>query len=385
MNKKFVLCVLSVILALPTEGAAAYLDRQPDNPAGHMFTRRALFVSVIQDPPALSSREQIAGVVDFAVRARIGTLFVQIYRANKAWFPSKIGDPGPYETCLKRVGEDPLAFLIRRAHAAGIEVHAWLNMLSLSTNEEAPLLKKYGRDILTKNLKDKNKLRDFLIDDQYFLEPGDLRVRQELSNLVGEILRAYPDLDGIQFDYIRYPDKNPAYGFTKMNVARFKKETGIAVIEERSQVWKDWKRDQVTGLLEQLVKKVRVLRPDIRVSTTGCTPYSRAYHEAFQNWPAWIERGLVDFVTIMSYSPDTSEFAKYVSDAQKRTADFKKVNVGIGAYEMVRSPEVFARQFRLCQSSGAGACVFFHYGSMLQNTALADSLTGPAKSGSPSR
>lgn len=339
-----------------------------------LFLHRGLFVSVIQDPPVLSSREEIAKLVDFAKKAHIQTLFVQIYRANKTWFASKVGDSQPYEASLKSVSEDPFALLIKQAHASGIEVHAWLNLLSLSGNADAKLLKKYGTEILTKNLKEKKTLDDYKIDNQYFLEPGDLRVREELSNMVEEILRAYPALDGVQFDYIRYPDRNPAYGYTKMNVGRFKKATGLKTVEEESKIWKDWKRNQVTGLLELLVKKARAIRSDIQISTTGCMPYSRAYHEAFQDWPSWLERHLVDFVTVMSYIKNTPEFERYILDVKKKVPDFKKVNIAIGAYALEHLPETFEQQFQLCEKAGSGACVILHYGSLLDDPVLASPL-----------
>lgn len=193
-------------------------------------------------------------------------------------------------------------------------------------------------------------------------------------NIVGEVLCAYPDLDGVQFDYIRYPDKDPAYGYTQINTQCFKKETGIETIEENSQSWKDWKRAQVTGFLELLVKKTRSLRPDIQISVTGCMPYSRAYHEAFQDWQSWLRRGLVDFVTIMSYSPNPREFKEWISNIKAKVSDFKKVNIGIGAYKLARSPETFEQELRFCEESCGGACVIFHYGSLLENSALADLL-----------
>ncbi len=337
-------------------------------------TTRGLFVSVIQDLPVLSSRKEITRLVDFSKKAHVQTLFVQIYRANKAWFPSKIADSAPYEASLKSVLEDPFALLIKEAHASGIEVHAWINLLSLSGNADAQLLKKYGTEVLTKNLKEKKTLEDYKIDNQYFLEPGDLKVREELSNIVEEILHTYPALDGIQFDYIRYPDKNPAYGYTKMNVDRFKQATGLNAIDEDSKVWKDWKRDQVTGLLELLVKQTRMIRPNIQISTTGCMPYSRAYHEAFQDWPSWLEHHLVDFVTIMSYVHKPDEFQKYILDAKKKVSDFSKVNIAIGAYALERSPEAFKRQFELCEKAGGRACVILHYGSLLKDPALTSPL-----------
>lgn len=334
---------------------------------------RGLFVSVIQNPPVFSSRKQIMELVDYAQRAQVQDLFVQIYRANRAWFPSRVADASPYVACRDSVGEDPFALLIRQAHASGIRVHAWLNLLSLSNNADAVILRKYGRSILTRNLKEKKKLEDYKIDSQYFLEPGDHRVRAELSDMVDEILLLYPELDGIEFDYIRYPDKNPFYGFTPENMERFKRFTGCKEIEEGSAAWTDWKRRQVTELLEILVKRVRRLRPAMQVSTTGCAPYVRAYREAFQEWPSWLERGLVDFVTLMSYSTDTKEFAKYVAEAKEK-ADFGKVNVAVGAYTFTQTPEVFARQFRLCEEQAGRACVVFHYGSLLENPRLGDPL-----------
>jgi uncharacterized lipoprotein YddW (UPF0748 family) len=336
-------------------------------------------VSVIQDPPVLTDRKEIIKLIDFAKRSGVGILFVQIYRANKAWFPSKVGDASPYKTALQNIPEDPLKLLIKEAHSAGIEVHAWLNMLSLATNKDAPLLKKYGPGILTRNLLAKKTLNDYLIDKQFFLEPGDLRVRTELLNMVEEILRAYPKLDGIQFDYIRYPDTKPAYGYTDMNVMRFKKATGLKTVKEQSEVWKKWKREQVTGLLEELVKKSRALRPDIQVSATGCMPYSRAYHEAFQDWPSWINKGLVDFVTIMSYSPAPPEFERWIKAVKPEVSDLKKMYIAFGAYKSETSLATFARELQFCEGSGAGACVVFHYGSLVENPALGRSFTNGKK------
>ncbi len=331
---------------------------------------RGLFVSVIQEPAVLSSREEIRKLIHFSKTSKIETLFVQVYRSNKAWFPSKVSNTEPYQTCLKNVSEDPFALLIREAHAEGIKVHAWLNLLSLSANGQAPILKKYGPEILTRNLKVKKTLEDYKIDNQFFLEPGDLRVRQVLSTVVEEILSAYPELDGIQFDYIRYPDMHPAYGHTKINTDRFKKATGAKTIEEQSQAWKSWKRKQVTYLLKTLVEKARSMRPGIQVSTTGLMPYIRANEEAFQDWRSWVKSGLVDFVTLMCYTRDDAQFQRYLKDGQYRIGDLKKVNIAMGAYKLVDSPEIFLHQYKICEESQNRSCLALHYGSLLENPVL---------------
>ncbi len=332
---------------------------------------KALFVSVIQEPQVLSSRQAITELIDFAKKSQNKVLFVQIYRENKAWFPSKVGDSEPYDTCFKAVSEDPLELLIKKAHAEGIQVHAWLNLMSLSANENAPLLKKYGTEILTRNIQEKHTLQDYKIDDQYFLEPGDLRVREELATMVGEVVSRYPKLDGVQFDYIRYPDMHPYYGHTPMNEKRFKEAAGVKVILEESRVWKQWKRDQVTDLLKELAQKARAIHPGIQVSTTGLVSYDRAYFEGFQDWRSWLRHGPVDFVTLMCYTKDIEQFKRQIQDAERRTDGLKRVNIAVGAYSLLETPDIFKKEFKLCEGSGARSCVTFHYGSLVENPELA--------------
>ncbi|MFA5259620.1 MAG: family 10 glycosylhydrolase [Candidatus Omnitrophota bacterium] len=342
--------------------------------------RRGLFVTVIQDPQVLFSRQEIVKLIDFSRKARIKILFVQIYRANKSWFPSKTADQTPYETCFKNISEDPFAFLVKEAHKSGIEVHAWLNMLSLSTNKNAVILKKYGSGILTRNLKKKRKIEDYKIDNQYFLEPGDPRVRGELLNVVKEILYSYPELDGIQFDYIRYPDRNPAYGYTKINIERFKKANGNKTIKEESLVWKNWKREQVTGFLAELVRETRRIRPDIQVSATGCAPFVRAYSEAYQDWPSWIKRRIVDFITVMTYADNVRDFKKYIVETKKEAgASLGKVDIAVGAYKFLNSPDIFEEELRICEESGSPACVILGYGDLVKSSRLSDFLIKPHK------
>ena len=216
----------------------------------------------------------------------------------------------------------------------------------------------------------KQGIEDYQIDNQYFLEPGDPRVGDEIANIVAELLKHYPTLDGLQFDYIRYPDVHPAYGYTPWNMKRFKKATGESKIIEGSKIWNDWKREQVTGLLKQLVAKTRAIRPKIHISTTGCVSYSRAMEEAFQDWPSWVNHNIVEFVTVMDYPIDIQEFKKHIADAQQRVYDLSKLNVAVGAYKLIDTPEVFTQQYSICRASGVGGCVVFHYGSLFGREAL---------------
>ena len=327
---------------------------------------RGLFVSLLQEPPVLSDRQAIEGLVSRAKQDGYDTLFIQVYRANEAWFPSKNARNTAYEQCVKNVGEDPLALLIRLAHAEGIEVHAWFNLLSLSADGHAPILEKYGPSILTRNTDAKKKLDDYSVDRQFFLEPGDPRVAEALSAIVAEAVAAYPGLDGVQFDYIRYPDVHPAYGHTEQNLERFRQATGKTFPDEKDPDWRKWKRDNVTSLVRALRDAARAVRPDIQVSTTGLMPYVRAREEAFQDWREWASSGLVDFVTLMGYTDDMTQFEKYLKDAQTQLPGMQKANFAVGAYKMVKKPELYEREWELCEASSTRSCVVLDYDSLLQ-------------------
>ncbi len=331
---------------------------------------RGLFISVIETPPVLTSKKAMVEMIAFAKQAGMKKLFVQIYRSGKTWFPSAVGDSTPYQNALQKVGEDPFALLIREAQKEGLEVHAWINLLSLSDNAEAPILKKYGRDVLTRNKEDKKEIVDYLIDSQYWLEPGDLRVRSELAQLVSEIVSTYPKLNGIQLDYIRYPDTKPAYGYTMINLKRFQKATGLNKLSEKNATWRKWKRDQVTELVRLLVGRAREINPAIQVSTTGCAPYVRAREEAFQDWAEWINLGYVDFVAMMNYPDDIEEFKKYVAGVKSKVNDFRKVYLGVGAYKFLQNPTGFDGIWAACEQESSRGCVAFFYGNFVEAPAL---------------
>lgn len=307
---------------------------------------KGLFVSVLQKNPALSSKRSVEKLIATAKKENYKVLFVQVYRANQAWFPSRHAENKPGE----------LAYLVRRAHEEGLQAHAWLNLLSLSANERAPLLQKYGPSILTRNTAPKKTLADYKIDNQYFLEPGDPRVSQALSDILTELITAYPKLDGIQLDYIRYPDVKPSYGHTELNLARYRKAGGKSS-DEQDPTWRKWKRDQVTALARRLRDKARSVRPGIQFSTTGLMPYPRAREEAFQDWKEWTDTGLADFVTLMAYTDDMKQFQRYIVDAKNRLPGLAKTNIAVGAYKLKDRPEDFARQWALCEASGARSCV----------------------------
>ncbi len=362
--------------------------------------RKGLWISVVGEKDIYESPEAMDEALNFAQSSGFQDLFVQVLRADQAWYNSSIVDSSRFKQNKALFGEDAFLRLISRAHDRGLEVHAWLNTLTLSKNEDSAFLKKEGRTILTKDqhkqdaVSDGKKVSHYMREDQLFMEPGDWRVKDRIQNVVLELASRYPELDGIHFDYIRYPAAPPfipgsrfnsvglSYGYGEANVRLFKKRNGKDIdpyntMNDRykSEAWDDWKRNRVTTLLEGAVAGARKASPNIQISCAVLGTVDRAYLYAYQDWPSWIDKGLADFVVLMNYSTD-SRYAELVSrSALGLVDDTSKVRVGLGAFLMKNDPGMLSNQIKRSSEIGVGGIVLFDYSTLKLNPKVAKAAT----------
>src|SRR5699024_2747240 len=135
---------------------------------------------------------------------------------------------------------------------------------------------------------------------------------------VGSIMENY-DVDGINLDYIRYPDHSAdesqnEWGYSEVSLARFAEHTGRTDIPEPDDAeFSDWRRDQVSALVRKVYLEMYEIDPLARLSIDGITygfgPVShedgyegtRTYANVSQDFRGWLEEGIIDTVTAMNY------------------------------------------------------------------------------------
>ena len=357
--------------------------------------RLGVWITVFSPEEVLHSKENTDRLIDVCAASDVTDIYLQVYRADKAYYNSDITDRTPFESILTSSGEDLIPYLIKKAAASSIKVHAWVNLLSLAQNTNANILKKYGNEVLTFDqhgkpsmpLDKEDKLTPgFIYEDQLFLEPGDWRVRDYLAGIVEEIITRYPGLSGVHLDYIRYPSVVPfipgarftshgvSYGYNKMSLLNFKKASDLDadtmdMSRENSMLWDNWRRDQVTKMVSYLSDCIRDISPELEISATVIPSLERTYLVTFQDWTSWLRSGLVDNVVVMNYTDDTP-LMELRSQGVMILGLENKVQMGVGAYLLKDKPGVLKEQLEYARNLPSGGVILFSYDELANNEDL---------------
>lgn len=377
--------VLSIVF-LSFASQCAFCAKESSGQAEGNIAHRGIWLTCFSEKRVRYSKESVLELIDFCKRTKTNAIYLQFYRAGQAYYDSQLTDKSKYEEMVKAAGLDTIDFLLELANKNGIKIFAWVNLLSIANNREANILTKLGDSALTKDQYLRPSLRNeqvndldsyYLRDNQLFLEPGDLRVQKYILAIIDEIITRYPSLAGIHLDYIRYPHPVPylpdsrfnkyglTYGYGEENISRFKEATGLEPLSmdysaDNCLKWDDWKRKQVTDLVRSISQLVKDTNSDLLLSCAVIPSAERAYLAAFQDWPFWLEEGIVDYAVIMNYTRD-KQFAKEIIRSALSHCGKGKIFVGLGAFLMKEEPESLAKQCRIARELGAPGIIFFSY------------------------
>lgn len=253
---------------------------------------------------------QVDRTIAQAKKANINALFVEVRKAGDAYYNSSY-EPRAQDLSGAPPDWDALQYIIQKAHAAGIEVHAWMVAFRIWEGKKPP---ESPRHVLRAHPDWLNKDyagREFY-DDSYYLDPGIPAVRDYTVNVVLDLVKHY-DVDGIHLDYIRYPGKD--WGYSHLAMVNYQQETGRARRPKPSDpAFSEWRRECVTRVVRRIYEGVQATKPWVKVSVAAipwgnATPdfaQTVAYRSVFQDWRGWAKAGIVDAIIPMNYSTAVS-------------------------------------------------------------------------------
>jgi uncharacterized lipoprotein YddW (UPF0748 family) len=323
---------------------------------------------------ALVSPEAIEDTVARAQAAGVNTLFVQVRGRGDAFYRSTLV---PRSVLLERQPAefDPLAQILAAAHARGMTVHAWVNVLiAAGRGQPLPrghvLLRHPEWAMVPRAVSREAALRSgprilALVEqaapaesEGLYLAPSAPGVGDHLEAVTRELLSTYP-LDGLHLDFIRLP--GPEYDYSRWALAGFRTQGGsdVPAVAARDPRFGDYRRASVTALVDRLAHAARDTRPGLLVSAAVVPDIVQATTARFQDWPAWLDSGALDVACPMAYSADDRVFTGQLRAARSLLGPARVLWAGVGAYRL-DVPGVL-HKVQLARASGADGFVLFSH------------------------
>ena len=275
--------------------------------------------------------------------------------AGRAHYAS---DVLPRSSTFEQYG-DQIAQCCAAAHKHGLEVHVWKVNYNLSgaPRDFVDRLSRAGRLQVTIG----GEPREWLCPSH----PENQRL--ELESML-EVARKYP-VDGLHFDYIRYPGSDSCY--CDGCLARFEADTGRKVAEWPGQchsgslreAYNDWRCRQITSLVAAVHRQGKELRGELKISAAVFGSYPACRRSIAQDWPLWVKAGYLDFVCPMDYTESDVYFAGLVKNQLELVGGRIPVYAGIGATatRVSLSADRVVGQIHHARSLGAAGFTVFNF------------------------
>ena len=258
-------------------------------------------------------KQELIDILDKYQKANINTVLLQARVRAATIYPSDIE---PWDQCITGVegrapgyGYDPLGFAVEECHKRGMEIHAWIATIPVGAKNSLGC-----RTLMKKGF----RIRNFSTGS--YLDPADPSVAPYLASICGEIVRKY-DVDGINLDYIRYPDGWPRPSYRDGDTP-------------------DQRRSNITAIVRAIHDEVKAIKPWVKMS---CSPIGKhadlsryssknfnAHDRVSQEAQEWMRLGLMDQLYPMQYFRGDNYYpflADWVENAYKR-----EIVTGLGTY-----------------------------------------------------
>jgi len=328
---------------------------------------------------------QVDETIAAAKKAGMNALFVEVRKCADAYYYSHFEPRAPEI----EPGFDPLGYTIKKAHAEGIQVHAWVVVYRAYVGPKSGptdpnnIVNKHPDWVM---LSDSGKN---YADEGIYFDPGVPEVRDYIASVFEDLVKRY-NVDGVQYDYVRYPGKN--WGYSEAALKHYYADTGAkGKPAPDDPKWLQWRRDQVTALVKLAHDKMKAANPNVQISvsticygnTSSDWTKTEPYAGVLQDWKKWMEQGLIDINIPMNYrserrASEAKAFRTWVANSE-RWSGGRTVLQGI--YASSNPPADLVKQIEATRKAGQEGFVIFAFNQGRRrdsNAAAYGAALGPA-------
>ena len=332
-------------------------------------------------------------IVNNAASAHFNLLLFQIRGAGDAFYSSTL-EPWAARLTGETTntlgvdpGWDPLTYMITRAHASGLQIHAYMNVyptwlcgvgappptvpaqlfwtLSHSTTWSA--WRVYSDPQTPLNIT--------TCSDYVWATPALSLTRDHITAVAADIVKRY-DVDGLHLDLIRYPGSG--YSFDPFTMQAFNAARQISPSLTLTAWRPGFQRAQINTLVTQIYQAVTALKPNLLVSAAVWPNYADGYHGFYQDAKGWLAGGYIDANLPMLYASDiVNDLPKWITRAQGFIDDApgRWIIPGISGAYTTTTP-LFER-IAAARAMGAPGVAIFSYSGLNAGNFWDDLANGP--------
>ncbi|MBN1620828.1 family 10 glycosylhydrolase [candidate division WOR-3 bacterium] len=232
----------------------------------------------------------------------INTVVIQVVKNGTAYYPSRV------MPTFREMYYDPLDLLVTELKSRKIRVFVWMNTLLVWSNYRMPqnhghVLNIHPEWSLThlSLFREKNyiPMDSFLEDgiEGIYLDPSNPGVVSFLCSAARELAQNY-DIDGIVFDFVRYPSEKTPHDIFLSGPVRHTKDILRYTPENPGELLSQWlsyryldrnsvRIQNIDALISELDESVKSIKPGISTAATSFPDVNQTSFFIGQNWLRW--------------------------------------------------------------------------------------------------
>jgi uncharacterized lipoprotein YddW (UPF0748 family) len=198
-----------------------------------------------------------------------------------------------------------------------------------------------------------------------WLNPFHPQAQKFLLELINDLMSNY-EVDGFQFDdHLGLPVEFGYDPYT-INLYRAEHNGQSPPRDPKNEAWVAWRANKISDFLAEVYKLVKARRPQAVVSISP-NPYPFAYVTYLQDWPTWVNRGLVDELVVQLYRSDQNRFIWEINKPSLQAA-LRKIPTSAGILSGLRAAPVgmgqIGDQIKAVRDRRLSGMSFFFYESL---------------------
>lgn len=321
--------------------------------AGQCFAQSGEARAMWQDRWSMESDAEVAAFVNFASAHNLNVVLGQVYGGSYALYTSSFV---PHYLTSSPADFDSLAALVTRGHAAGLEVHAYINLClvhqgsSPTPTNPAHIINSHPEWAMVNSAGVSDITKVGVAGTDIFYCPHQPGFKQYLVDVATEIATNY-NVDGIHLDYVRYPESN--YCYCDLHRSDFQVQFGRQPAPGDAD-FNQMRFNDMTDLVSAIYNTVHAVKPQCKVTAAVW----RTNRTKFQSPTGWLEVGILDAIVPMQYTSDILLF-------QDWTTDYDPYRGGRQIWNgILASGDKISEEIDISRNAGSAGQAIFEYSSM---------------------